>query len=88
MISSISKSCFLASGYRQIIIYVPVDYLNKIRPTEVHQLSVSSVDEVQTKKPISEIVNDNHISSWQRFAKSKLVDEEHGEDFGDGPPRS
>ncbi|MDA4114262.1 MAG: hypothetical protein OK474_09470 [Thaumarchaeota archaeon] len=78
---------FFASGYRQIIIHVPVRCLDRIRPLEVHKLTISSVEEIETMKPVGEIVDGIHVSSWRRFANSKLVDSEKGEDFGDGPPR-
>ena len=78
---------FLASGRRRILIYVPVKYVDRIRPLEARRLTISSVEEIETKKPVGELVNGIHVSSWRRFAESKLVDEESGEDFGDGPPR-
>jgi hypothetical protein len=78
---------FLASGRRQILIYVPVKYVDRIRPLEVRSVTISSVEEIETKKPVGELVDGIHVSSWRRFAKSKLVDEESEEDFGDGPPR-
>jgi hypothetical protein len=78
---------FFASGNRQIIIHVPVRCLDRIRPLEVHQLTISSVEEIEMGKPVSEIIDGIHVSSWRRFANSKLMDDENGEDFGDGPPR-
>ena len=78
---------FFASGQRQIVIHVPVRYLDRIRPLEVHKVTISSIEQIETEKPVGELVDEIHVSSWRRFANSKLVDSENGEDFGDGPPR-
>jgi hypothetical protein len=78
---------FFASGYRSIIIHVPVMYIDRIRPLEVYKLTISFVEEIATEKPVEEVVDGIHVSSWRKFASSKLVDEKKGEDFGDGPPR-
>ncbi|MGA2663363.1 MAG: hypothetical protein ABSF83_00260 [Nitrososphaerales archaeon] len=81
------QAYIFTSEHRAVIVYVPVKYADRIRPHEVHRITISSVEEVETKKPVDEIVDGIHVSSWRRFAKSKLVDEENGEEFGDGPPR-
>ena len=61
--------------------------MDRIRPLEVHKVTISSIEQIETEKPVGELVDEIHVSSWRRFANSKLVDSENGEDFGDGPPR-
>ena len=81
------ESYVYTTGFRSLIVYVPVKYADKVRPSEVHKLSILGVDQVETKKPVGELVDGIHITSWRRFAKSKLVDEANGEELLDGPPR-
>ena len=81
------ESYVQTTGFRSLIVYVPVKYADRVRPSEVHKLSILGVALVETKKPVGELVNGIRITSWRRFARSKYVDEVNGEEFGDGPPR-